>query len=92
MNAAQKRIWDEVVERDDGICLDCGKQACEVHHVIPRQRPWAWRVENMLCLCEDCHKGDRNAHTHVRRVGHLRLLAELYGYDYSDGRWREWAV
>ena len=96
VNAKQKRIWNAVIERDGGMCIDCAERghevpACEVHHIASRRRPWAWCAENMITLCWDCHHGSRNAHTHARRVHHLRLLRERYGYEH-DERWMEWSV
>ena len=88
VNAKQKRIWSAVIERDGGMCQDCGRPACEVHHIASRRRPWAWCAENMITLCLGCHRG---AHTHAARVRHLRLLRERYGYEH-DERWMEWSV
>ena len=88
VNAKQLKVWQSVIDRDGGMCLDCGAVASEVHHIASRARPWAWCPENMLCLCKACHD---QAHTHAARVRHLRLLEERYGCEHDD-RWQEWSV
>jgi 5-methylcytosine-specific restriction endonuclease McrA len=97
MNAEQRRVWEAVLERDGGCCLDClvngrGRVAAfGVHHIASRRRPWAWCVENMISLCYECHQGNRDAHTHARRMEHLAMLRDVYGYEHDD-KWREWSA
>ena len=72
-------------ERDDGLCIQCGRQACAVHHIQPRWMKGAWAIENMACVCEDCHRV-----AHNRRARGI-LVAEMmrrYGYDYEGALYK----
>ena len=80
MNAAQKRLWDDTIMRDEGLCIQCGMQGSSIHHVIGRGKG-GWQPKAMCVLCVDCH-GRANG---LRAQG--ILLAEMrrrYDYDYSD--------
>lgn len=46
-------------ERDSGLCVLCGAQADEVHHIIFRSRGGLSNLTNLACLCRECHN---NAH------------------------------
>ncbi len=44
-------------------CEDCGRQfynqrnKLEVHHLVYRDiNPWSYQPEEMIVLCEECHK------------------------------------
>ena len=38
------------------ICADCGREATEPHHVVPRAEGGSDRWDNLVPLCGDCHK------------------------------------
>ena len=48
-----------VLHRDNYTCQCCGKKNCrlEVHHIIFRSNGGTDDEENLITLCEDCHKG-----------------------------------
>ena len=48
-----------VLHRDGYTCQCCGKKNCrlEVHHIIFRSNGGTDDEENLITLCEDCHKG-----------------------------------
>ena len=48
-----------VLHRDNYTCQCCGKKNCrlEVHHIKFRQNGGTDDEENLITLCEDCHKG-----------------------------------
>lgn len=54
----RRKSW----ERAQGKCERCGKdidyKVCELHHVLPlgRFKEFADDINNMQCLCHDCHK------------------------------------
>jgi hypothetical protein len=44
--------------RDGKKCQQCGRQCfCEVHHIKPRSRGGLDNPDNLISLCQDCHKG-----------------------------------
>ena len=47
-----KRI---VYERDNGICVVCGRQGLPEAHYIPRSAGGLGIEQNIVCLCRDCH-------------------------------------
>jgi len=94
MNSKQRRIHQAVLERDDGICQDCGKAAGTVHHIVSRRYRGAWDERNMVTFCSWCHQlkdMQAGAHTRKAKIRHIGYLIERYGYDYSDmgAKWHE---
>ena len=51
-----------VLHRDNYTCQCCGKKNCrlEVHHIIYQSRGGNDDENNLITLCEDCHKGVHN--------------------------------
>ena len=76
--------------RDAFRCRDCGVPTTEVHHVASRSAfgknrlKDCWQPKNMITLCRACH--EKAGHP-VNRRGHLKMLCELYGYDYGEMPW-----
>lgn len=80
MTDQQWAIWNEVRDRDRGICLLCGNWGHHCHHFLSRQLlrgrdDLLWRVENMGWLCSGCHV---NGNTTPVRSRLLHLMAEKY--------------
>lgn len=50
---ARTRKW--AYERDDGLCVLCGAMATEVHHIEFRSHGGLSNLNNLACLCRDCH-------------------------------------
>ena len=50
---------EAILHRDNYTCQCCGKKSCrlEVHHVKFKSNGGTDDEENLLTLCEDCHKG-----------------------------------
>lgn len=42
-------------ERDEGLCVLCGHQAVEVHHIVFRSQLGTSELSNLACLCRPCH-------------------------------------
>ena len=90
MDAAQKKVWDAVIERDQGRCALCSRPASEVHHIIPRSHfgkrsKICWQLKNMMCLCKECH-GDWQ-HTKAARRAALIYLRRAFKYNYKGQPW-----
>jgi hypothetical protein len=58
-----RKLRTAVVERDKGVCQDCGralghlpKWYTEVHHIIPRVRGGGDHPSNLKTLCVECHR------------------------------------
>lgn len=50
---ARTRKW--AYERDNGQCVLCGAPASEVHHIVFRSQLGLSNLNNLACLCRDCH-------------------------------------
>ena len=59
MNQKQTLRRKAVLHRDNYTCQCCGKKNCrlEVHHIEFRSNGGTDDEENLITLCEDCHKG-----------------------------------
>jgi len=91
----QKRIWQEVIDRDEGLSIYSGRAGSEVHHVVPLSRAGKktkdklWCLKNMCVVTKDEHM---KAHTREMRKKALEILQRRFGYDYSNGPWAEYGV
>jgi len=79
----KKRL--EIFERDGWECKSCEKKSntLHVHHKVyhPTKVPWDIPSENLITLCEDCHKNEPAARDEATK----RLLAVLYRHYISWG-------
>jgi 5-methylcytosine-specific restriction endonuclease McrA len=50
---ARTRKW--AYERDEGLCVLCGAMATEVHLIEFRSHGGLSNLNNLACLCRDCH-------------------------------------
>lgn len=86
----KQSVYQEVVERDEGACVDCLKAGELLHHVAPKsmlpgkRKPERDQPKNLVVLCSLC---DKMAHTKVARKRHLALLRKKYGYSYDEQPW-----
>ena len=44
-----------VYERDNGLCVVCGRQGFPEAHYVPRSAGGLGIEQNIVCLCRDCH-------------------------------------
>lgn len=63
----------QAYERDEGLCVLCGRQAVEVHHIVFRSQLGTSELSNLACLCRDCH----NAAHGVKAKEIRRKLKEI---------------
>lgn len=45
----------QAYERDGGLCVLCGRQSVEVHHIVFRSQLGTSELSNLACLCRPCH-------------------------------------
>ena len=51
-----KKFREVINERDNRICMRCGKSGNNVHHIVGRRnRSMRWLPANGLTLCPGCH-------------------------------------
>ena len=63
----------EVFERGDGVCEHCRSGAMgSVHHIEGRRVPDPHRLENLVGLCEPCHRRAHAEPEWARSVGLMR--------------------
>lgn len=55
-NREFQRMRKVVYERDNGLCVLCGAQATEVHHIVFRSQLGTNSINNLACLCRACHE------------------------------------
>ena len=56
MNSKRKKAYEEVNDRDDGLCRVCGKQASDIHHILFRSHGGKDEPSNLVCLCREHHE------------------------------------
>ena len=57
----KKEIKDEVWNRDNGECVECGlKKDLEFDHIIPYSKGGADSVNNLQILCRPCNRKKSN--------------------------------
>ena len=56
MSVAWKELRQKAIDRDDGKCIFCNRTFREVHHVKYPKRFKEDHVDNLLVVCEKCHR------------------------------------
>lgn len=76
-----KNVKRAVIKRDNGLCVLCGSQANDVHHIIFRSHGGKDDVNNCVCLCRECHELAHGLHKYVSandiKNALLKYLSEL---------------
>ena len=84
-----------VLHRDKYTCQCCGKKNCklEVHHIVFRSNGGTDDEENLITLCEDCHKGvhvgtivlsKKPKKLNLKHATHMSILRSRLLKEYPD--------
>ncbi len=90
-SAAQSATRPLVIERDDHLCIYCGRLGKNVHEIIPRSafgkhgRQVCFEVKNRCVVCVKCHA---LCHNWEWRQLALLILQQRHGYEYPEARYR----
>ena len=74
---------EHALVRDKYTCQCCGKKNCrlEVHHIVYRSKGGSDTLENLITLCEDCHKavhlGEIDLNLKGKRKSTLRYATQM---------------
>lgn len=83
VNYGYANAREHALVRDKYTCQCCGKKSCglEVHHIIYRSKGGSDSLENLITLCEDCHKavhlGKVDLKLKGKRRSNLRYATQL---------------
>lgn len=57
-NRLDENIRKAVLIRDKNSCMNCGRSDCklEIHHIVPKRMQGNNTMDNLISLCEKCHK------------------------------------
>ena len=50
-----RTLREEVLARDGGVCIDCGRPATEVHHRVYPAHIDETEVDQLVAICRRCH-------------------------------------
>lgn len=50
-----KQTIQNIKDRDNGLCVRCGAQAVDIHHVIFKSQGGLGTEDNGVCVCRKCH-------------------------------------
>ena len=89
-----KELRKKAIDRDDGKCVFCNRRFREVHHVTYPKRFSLDHIDNLLVVCEKCHRrlhGIRNDDKELLEVIRKRInikpspknITEYVGVDMS---------
>lgn len=78
--AFSKRTRLSIIERDEGLCRQCGRRGSDIHHVKFRSQMGEGIYTNGMVVCHQCHmKIHQNKGLQEYWQGKFK---ELYGEDY----------
>ena len=83
VNYGYANAREHALVRDSYTCQCCGKKNCrvEVHHIVFRRNSGSDDLENLITLCEDCHKavhsGEIDLKLKGKRRGTLRYATQM---------------
>ena len=73
-------VKQAVLSRDDYTCQICGKTEgkLEVHHIVFKSNGGSDRMDNLVCLCKDCHeKIHKNELTFNKKVKSFKHASHM---------------
>lgn len=50
-----KKARQIIIDRDQGLCVRCGRVYDHIHHIIYRSAGGFGTVDNGVCVCHQCH-------------------------------------
>lgn len=77
------KVKRAVYERDNGLCIFCGRPGAPNMHIIPRSQGGLGIEENIACGCMNCHTAFDN--------GSQRELFMAKAVKYMKGRYSYWS-
>ena len=81
MSTLDKGIVNAVLERSGGLCEvpGCYAPGAEIHHIIfgSGKRKQCERIESLILLCYECHRGTYGVHGKNGRKLNLKLKRNL---------------
>lgn len=79
-NAFSYKVKQQIYERDNGLCQQCGAPGTEIHHVKFRSQGGRGVYSNGVLLCHSCHrKVHDNRELALQWQKHFE---SMYGKDY----------
>ena len=72
-----KIIRQSVMERDNGQCQLCNKQATQLHHILFKSYGGADISQNLISLCNECHI---KVHSHGKKYFNILLKLQQRHY------------
>ena len=91
-----KGIVDAVIDRSGGLCENCYSIGHELHHIIYGlgRRKQCERVESVILLCYECHRGTNGVHGTYGHKLDLKLKQKLqqtyFNMGMGDDEVRRW--
>lgn len=80
-----RSVRNQVYERDNGQCRQCGAKGEEIHHVYFKSRGGRGVFTNGLTLCHSCH---RKVHMSAENTQYwIDRFTEEYGEDFYKDEW-----
>ena len=79
-NAFSNKVKQQIYERDNGLCQQCGAPGTQIHHVKFRSQGGRGVYSNGVLLCHSCHRM-----VHDNRELALKWqkhFESMYGKDY----------
>lgn len=76
-DALFKKTKRQAYERDNGLCVLCGRRADDVHHIIFRSQLGTSEVNNLVCLCSECHMKSHGIKSKKVRQKLLKLAERI---------------
>lgn len=76
----------KIIERDGGLCQECGNVGYQIHHVQPKSSGKGRGVfTNGILVCQPCHT---RLHQDRERMRYWQdVFKERYGEDYYKDAW-----
>lgn len=88
------KVKKAVYERDNGLCVVCGRPGNPEAHYVPRSRGGLGIEENIVTLCRECHDkfdfGDRETMTYYDQLIRNYLVEQYPDWNENDLIYRKY--
>jgi hypothetical protein len=72
-----KRTVSKILKRANAKCSLCGwcESTCDIHHILPKSKGGSDKMDNLICVCPNCHRSLHEHKSLFKTVDELKQLS-----------------
>lgn len=83
--SAYDRLRKQCYDRDEGLCVMCGRQGTDAHHIVFRSQGGKDELTNLATLCRYCHEQAHGRRKSAFSQQEIREMLKSYACGVANG-------